>query len=126
MSLEIKLIEDRTVFTPGEKVSGKAAWQLDQDPKSVELRLFWYTQGKGDEDLEIVQEITFDNPAMQESRPFSLVMPIAPYSFSGRLVSLIWSLELVSGKHSAMKEIILSPFGYEVDLTSSRTRTAKI
>ena len=32
-------------YRPGEKISGRVAWQVDEPPQSAELRLFWYTSG---------------------------------------------------------------------------------
>ena len=49
-----------------------------------------------------------------------MTLPAGPYSFSGRLISLIWALELVAepGNHVARVEITLGPDGQEVVLAT--------
>jgi hypothetical protein len=70
-------------------------WQLDERPDSVELRLVWYTRGKGDRDWNVAETIPFDGAQLYESRRCPLRLPDSPYSFSGKLISLIWAVELV-------------------------------
>ena len=110
--------DSRTEFRPGEEISGAVGWQLTQPPKSVEVRLFWYTRGKGTEDVSVVDTVRFDNPKQEEARPFSFTAPAGPYSFSGKLISLIWALELVTepGNESARLDLTISPTGKEVVL----------
>ncbi|MEW6076638.1 MAG: hypothetical protein AB1724_02370 [Thermodesulfobacteriota bacterium] len=119
LSLSIK--DDRDVFAPGETVEGKAAWQADSPPGKIFLRLFWFTRGKGTEDVGMVSEVVFDHPPATGARPFSLALPLSPYSFSGQLVSLTWALELSAegSDQTAVKEIVVSPFGQEIDLTAT-------
>jgi len=123
-SLSIHLTDDRETFAPGEILEGKAAWQLEQAPKKIFLRLFWFTRGKGTEDIEVISETVFDHPLAAESRPFKMTLAQSPYSFSGRLVSLIWALELVAGDNDTAitKEIVISPFGYEIDLLKGNSQ----
>lgn len=103
-------------FRPGEEIAGEVSWQLDAQPKSVELRLFWFTRGKGTEDVSVVQMIPFDAPALVERRPFRIALPDSPYSFSGKLITLAWALELIAlpAKEAARFEFTLSPTGEEV------------
>ena len=126
--LTINLTPDRSTFEPGDELSGTANWQLDQPPRAVELRLFWFTRGKGTEDASVVDTVQFDRPASAETRPFRLRLPDTPYSFSGRLVSLVWALELVAEPSKAVGrlEITLAPGGQEVRLDSlPETKTRK-
>lgn len=106
------------LFKPGATVRGEVSWVLAKEPKAVWLRLFWYTKGKGTEDVAVVEEIPFNSPRKQERRPFAIPLPESPYSFSGKLVSLIWSLELATQRpdEAIRKEIILSPLDHEIDL----------
>jgi hypothetical protein len=114
--MKIGTRDNRTEFRPGEEILGAAGWQLAQSPKSVEVRLFWYTRGKGTEDVEVVETVRFDNPQREEARPFRFTVPAEPYSFSGKLISLIWALELVAlpGKESARLDLTISPTGKEI------------
>ncbi len=122
--LSINLRDNRESFVPGETlaIEGKASWQLDKAPEKLFLRLFWYTRGKGTEDIEVVSETVFDHPLAAETRPFKIPLPQSPYSFSGKLVSLIWALELVTGDNDTAitKEIVISSFGYEINLTKHK------
>jgi hypothetical protein len=114
--LKIATRENQTVFRPGDEISGAAGWQLDQPAKRVEIRLFWHTDGKGTKDVGIADSVRFDNPQPEEARPFKFVAPCHPWSFSGRLVSLLWALEIVvePGPDSARFDLVISPTGGEV------------
>lgn len=116
--MKIETAENRTEFFPGEEVKGRVSWELDKPPQSVELRLFWYTRGKGDQDVSVVQTVDFSNPSQYEQRDFSITLPDAPYSFSGKIISLIWALELVAQPSGTTErlEILLTPTGAEIDL----------
>jgi hypothetical protein len=111
--LKLAIRNGQTQFRPGETLEGVAGWQLGGPPRSVEVRLFWHTQGKGTEDLERVASLAFDDPRQEEARPFQFQLPRAPYSFSGKLISLMWELELVAqpGDHSTRLPITLAPSG---------------
>jgi hypothetical protein len=119
-SLQIDLGDDRSAFEPGEELAGTASWKLEAPPRTVELRLFWFTRGKGTEDAGVVETLRFDQPQLEDRRPFRLRLPDAPYSFSGRLVSLIWALELVAEPSNAVsrRELVMAPDGREVRLES--------
>ncbi len=117
-ALSVNLPDDRKFFAPGDILKGNAVWQLDHAPEKIFLRLFWYTRGKGTEDIEVVSETVFDHPQARDTRQFEIPLPQSPYSFNGKLVSLIWALELVTdnNKSAATNEIVISPYGDEVDL----------
>jgi len=108
-------------YKPGETIRGRVTWQLDAAPQSAELRLFWYTSGKGTQDVENVGSVAFDAPQMTDERSFSLALPRQPYSFSGKLISLIWALELIvePGSNVERQQFTMSPTGTEVVLGES-------
>src|SRR6185312_15743543 len=114
--LKIAIREDRTRFYPGDEILATASWKLEQPPKSVEARLFWFTRGKGTQDTTTVETVRFENPRNEETRPARVCLPEAPYSFSGKLISLIWAIELVvePGDESARIELTVSPTGEEI------------
>jgi hypothetical protein len=113
--LEVRTDDGGTAFEPGAEVAGSAGWALDEAPGSLELRLFWYTAGKGTSDVEIVTHQPCE--AVREGRAtFRFRLPAEPYSFSGTLVSLTWGIELVaepSGENARL-EITVGPGGREV------------
>ena len=114
--LKLAVREDRTRFQPGDEIVAAACWKFDQAPKSLEARLFWFTRGKGTEDVNVVETVRFDNPLLEEARPVRFPLPEAPYSFSGKLISLIWALELVAepSGESTRLELTVSPTGQEI------------
>jgi hypothetical protein len=118
--LNINVIEEKSAFEPGEELTGSASWQLERGARSVELRLFWFTRGRGIEDAAVVQTIRFENPLNEETRSFSFRLPEAPYSFVGQLISLVWALELIvePSKEVARQDIIVGPGRQEVRLAS--------
>lgn len=114
--LSIKTNQNKTRFAPSEEVVGIAEWHVVRQLKSIELRLFWYTQGKGDQDAGIVDFVKYDSPEPDGQREFSLRLPEDPYSFSGKLISLMWALELVTDPSGeiAKLDIIVSPTQEEI------------
>jgi hypothetical protein len=105
-------------YKPGETIRGRAVWQVDKEPQSAELRLFWYTSGKGTQDVGNVDAVTFPTPQMNDDRTFSIALPRFPYSFSGKLISLVWALELIvePGSNVARQVIVMTASGREVVL----------
>lgn len=118
--LKIELSEERETFEPGEEVSGEVSWTLDKPVHGLELRLFWFTKGKGTEDAGVVQTQKFEGALRQETRSFRFHLPEAPYSFSGKLITLVWALELIAfpSKDMIRHELIMAPEGKEVRLES--------
>ena len=114
--LGIFIADNRAHFRPGEKLAASALWALPAAPESLEVRLFWYTRGKGTQDVEIVASQTLGRAAAAGERTLDFALPAQPWSFSGKLVSLIWALELVAepGNRSARVEFTLSPDGAEI------------
>lgn len=117
--MRIETADGRTAYRPGDRIEGTASWHLERQPRSVELRLFWYTEGRGDQDIEIVETVGFEAPGAEDRRVFSVGLPAAPYSFSGKLISLTWALEVVAEPRgeTGRLEITVSPTGAEVLLS---------
>jgi hypothetical protein len=120
--LSIVLNEDKTACAPRETLRGTVRWNLDANPRHLELSLFWYTAGKGTRDVGVVETVRFDEPGAYGTKDFSFPLPEGPYSFSGKLISLLWALELTSSPDSetSRREITLSPTGQEIVLGSQR------
>jgi len=118
--LEISTEAGRLAFHPGEELRGTASWSLETPPTKVELRLFWRTEGKGSQDVGVVETVAFDGAGPEERREFRLRLPNGPYSFSGKLISLIWALELVAepGADAGRQDITISPTGRELVIGS--------
>lgn len=118
MSIAVTLNGDAAAFLPGDVVTGKVAWDLPHPPKSIDLVLFWYTTGKGIRDVGEVAQEKVASSLRQGEHSFSFTLPQAPYSFSGKLITLTWAVEAVvhPGKEDARVEFVLSPTGEEVRL----------
>lgn len=117
----IAVTDGRTAFEPGETIEVTAEWLFERQVDSVELRLVWYTRGKGDTDVSVVERVPFEFPSPSETRTIPLTLPMAPYSFSGKLISLCWSIELVAddGDASERLDITIAPNAQEVLLSGS-------
>jgi len=126
-TLRILLRDQRRSYWPGERIEGGVAWQLDRPAKAIEVRLFYYTKGKGTTDVVVVDQVRFEQPPEQEVRPFQFQLPAGPYSFSGKLISLIWAIELVAfpGQEAERLEFTLGPGGREISLRAAAQAHAR-
>jgi hypothetical protein len=109
----------RTSFPPGGIIEGVAAWTLDAAPKRAELRLFWFTEGKGTSDLEVVHVEDFDDLSAQAVKSFRFELPYEPASIEGRLVSVRWAIELVvrAPRERVLRlDLVVSPSGEPYEL----------
>lgn len=116
--LELELDGQKTRYRPGETLGGVASWGLDEAPRSVEVRLYWRTEGAGIVDVETVLSVKFEGAGLSDRRPFSIVLPAGPYSLKGTLVSIVWGVEMVVEPkgEAASVEITISPTGEPVRL----------
>jgi hypothetical protein len=116
--LQLALDGDILTFAPGAQLLVTASWELEKPVSNIELRLFWFTEGKGDSDVHVVQKLGFPQPGLRESKRLAIHLPDAPYSFSGALISLVWALELVadSSREAARIEFVMAPNGEEIRL----------
>ncbi|MFT3869095.1 MAG: hypothetical protein QM715_11610 [Nibricoccus sp.] len=107
---------NRTAFKPGEMLELSVLWALSSKPTSLEVRLFWYTRGKGTEDVEVIATEQISAQAAAGEAKIRFTLPRSPWSFSGKLISLIWAVELVAEPQSrtARCEFFLSPSGKEI------------
>ncbi|MEX0777554.1 MAG: hypothetical protein WD042_17755 [Phycisphaeraceae bacterium] len=125
--LHLETYENRTAFAPGEALDGIASWQVEKPPRSAEVRLIWFTQGKGDRDVQTIDSVRFDQPKEIDSQIFHFTLPDEPYSFSGKLISLIWAVELViqPGELAQRLELVVGPGGREVDIATTAEDPAR-
>lgn len=119
--IRVELEGGRTAFRPGEEVAGTVSWDPggpapDRAPEQAEVRLAWYTRGRGDRDSGIVASETLEGPGVSDRRSFRFRLPDGPYSFSGKLISLVWTVEAVlePGGRAGRADLVVSPTGGEV------------
>jgi hypothetical protein len=116
MSVELRLSGEQSTFAPGETITGVARWEAVRPPAWLAVRLFWYTTGKGTQDVGVVSEQRSEQPAAIGEQVFRFTAPAHPPSCSGRLVSVRWALELV-GDHDQVVpriDLVIAPGGREV------------
>lgn len=118
--LEIQLADQDRSCEPGATLRVPISWRFDEQQTGLELRVVWSTVGKGTQDLGIVYTESIEQPGIQDSRVVTLELPRAPYSFSGKLISVVWAMELVAfpSNASTRQEIVIAPQGREVIMTS--------
>lgn len=116
--LRIELDDAPAVFRPGETIRGRAVWQLDTPPEDLEVRLFWYTEGKGDQDVGVVERLDLDPGRPSGEEEFEFEVPWAPLSFSGQLISLAWAIELVAnpGAWTGRVDLVVGHGDREIDI----------
>jgi hypothetical protein len=119
MHAQIHTAADQLHFSPGEPITGTVSWGPDSAFQAAHLRLLWFTSGKGDRDIGIAQELPLDSPASGGTRSFHFVAPDHPPSFSGRLISLEWALELAISPDGPISTttITIAPDARELDLS---------
>ena len=118
IELTLDVTEKPLELVPGQTLSGRIGWRLDEVPKRAALRLFWYTEGRGTQDVEIIEEMNIVSSGLTHEERFSFTLPERPYSFSGRLITLKWALELVlnKGEHVKRVDLMVSPWVEQVKL----------
>jgi hypothetical protein len=91
-------------------------WVLAKPPRALEIRLFWRTQGKGTEDVAIVATSPVASPPVAGEQEFEFALPASPWSFSGKLISLGWGVEVVAEPdgQNARVEFVLAPDAREI------------
>ena len=122
-TLTIAIADDKQTFKPGESLAGRVSWSVSE-ATSAELRLFWYTRGKGTGDVGLVDTLVFANPQTNDQREFKFNLPDMPYSFSGKLISIVWAIELIIEPETVVErqEFVMSPTGREVEVAHESPR----
>lgn len=117
-TLALELEDGRTKYRPGDVVRFLARWDLDQSPPFMEARLFWHTAGRGRRDFRLIDTVVFERPPRKDEQRGEFTLPDSPYSFSGKLISLRWTIELVVEGSDAFQRVDLtvSPTGEAIRL----------
>jgi hypothetical protein len=116
--IAVRLEGGRSAFAPGDAVRGTVEWTLDATPEHLEARLLWHTEGRGTRDVGVAERVALPAHAAVGSGSFTFRAPSAPWSCSGRLVSIVWAVEVVADPAGevAREPIVLAPGGREVQL----------
>jgi len=126
--LALELADERKYFKPREIIQGIAKWGLNKKIEFIEIRLFWYTKGKGNIDVELAQVVKIEQPPNVGEKDFAFTAPNGPYSFSGKLISLIWAIELITkpATENARVEFFISHTGAEILLVETAIQPEEV
>jgi hypothetical protein len=115
--ISLETANESRAFEPGTAIEVDAAWELDAQPRAIELRVVWNMQGRRVQDFQIVDTVSLD-ASQSERKRIPLTLPREPYSFTGKYASLIWTLELVvlPSQDSARLPITIGPGGKAVHI----------
>jgi hypothetical protein len=91
---------DILLFEPGQEVSGRVTIEVDAEVecRKLAVRLAWHTEGRGDEDNGVVEEIDIFqgrlSPGFPVGSDFSFRLPHEPWSYAGTYISIVWAVEV--------------------------------
>ena len=116
--LKVQTHNAQTSFRPGDPIQGSVDWK-DVKANRIEVRLFWFTEGKGDQDVDVIDTQTLESPTATGNLEFRFTAPPRPQSFSGKLISLTWAIEaVIFPKRDAERvEIEIGPQGQQVRIS---------
>lgn len=107
---------NQTAYRPGDIVRGVIRWQYDTRPGRIELRLIWFTEGPGPDDVKIVDTLVQEDPIGADACAFQFRLPAGPFSYNGNSFRVRWALELLRPNRSGYErlELVVSPTGQAV------------
>ncbi|TFH37816.1 MAG: hypothetical protein E4G99_01440 [Anaerolineales bacterium] len=86
-------------FRPGETLQGSIVVTPtnDLEARHVNIRLLWYTEGRGDRDRAIITEQDVFQGKLAAGVPayysFHFALPQQPWSYAGHYVNIVWVVE---------------------------------
>jgi hypothetical protein len=81
-------------FAPKGRVEGSVSWDLESAPAWLEVRLTWHTEGKGTDEVMVVGRLPLTDVRVGNQRTFSFTLPEMPYTYHGRIFSILWSIDV--------------------------------
>ena len=111
-------LEDcRAHFQPGELLSGEYTIETF-DPgeiKATELSVLWYTEGKGEEDLNVHyfqrwNETQLKQLDLNNAVSLRCQLPYSPLSYEGTLVRIRWCVRLRMFCSAGREIVVQMPF----------------
>lgn len=115
--------ESQTAYLPGDEVKGRVSGSSGPSDKAEKftVNLMWQTRGKGTVDTKVVASADFTAAGIADGGRFSFRIPDdGPYSLAGRLLSIMWQVELRASKRKevlASASFIVSPTGQEIAIS---------
>jgi len=117
MSLRISCSPDHC--EPGTRLEVEVEWDQPQRPQEVSIALLWYTSGRGDEDLSVIERHEVRDALASDRKRVGFTLPRFPYSFSGTHITLSWAIEVAIDKGDAVERrtFIMAPGAREITLS---------
>ncbi len=107
-------------FAPGDLIEGSIQWELSWPVEQMNIALLFESKGKGTPQCEVCDTMELEHLSNRGERRFELATPEWPWSFSGRLLSLVWMVSLTATGHKEEREhslpVVISPTRSEMDL----------
>lgn len=114
--LMLQLASGSTQVHPGETlrvlamVDSPEPWTV----RELTLRLLWYTEGKGDRDVGVVQNIPLAEKGQTIAGSFQreeiLTPPPMPWSYNGRVLKIGWMVQLEASGRGFRTKVVEMPF----------------
>jgi len=92
---QVQFHENASAFSPGDQARGTASWHLDSQPRAIEIRLCWLTQGIGIPEAHVIETVSIEHPALDGTQSFAFRLPEGPLSYLGALSAVVWAVEVV-------------------------------
>jgi hypothetical protein len=92
--------DEALFFEPGDEVAGSVVVEADVDTecRGIWVRLIWHTEGRGDQDIGKIDEVSLSSGRLTPGAPaggdFRFRLPSEPWSFAGHYVSIVWAIEV--------------------------------
>jgi hypothetical protein len=100
-AITVRLDGNRRNYLPHEQLCGEFRLEgVEQEEiRSLELSVLWYSEGKGDEDLgvhyfEAVEAADAEAQQLLQPHRFSTHLPESPLSYEGRIVKIRWCVRV--------------------------------
>ena len=105
-------------LAPGETMVFTLARDSSAKAGPLTVQLGWFTEGRGTRDAAIAWSEEIPGLAPGTDQTFEVVLPETPWSFSGKLVSISWRLEVLDAKRQPLVAIslLIAPGGQLVTL----------
>lgn len=105
-------------YQPGESIEGKFVWKQIGKGIRFDIRLIWFTEGKGTRDHQTINQQLIEPKEVDGSKSFRFVAPTWPHSFSGQFISLRWAIEAVElpSEEATTVILVIAPEGQEIVL----------